>query len=66
LGDYTQIPRGRVFQKKDGSFQLMCGSWITQEIVDLVEDEFDLQNQIVEVIKDEHGSSGLDGVNNGD
>ncbi|MDR2953303.1 MAG: hypothetical protein LBU82_08695, partial [Treponema sp.] len=34
--DYTQIPRGRIFQYKDGTFQLMCGSWITDHIEDLI------------------------------
>jgi len=36
--DYSEIPRGRIFQKKDGTFQLMCGSWITDKIKDLIID----------------------------
>ena len=52
--DYTQVPRGRIFQRNDGVFQLMCGSWIDGHIVDLVKDEFDLQNAQLEIKLDEH------------
>ena len=58
--DYTQMPRGRIFETDDGKFQLMCGAWITDHIVDLVKDEFDLQNVSLEIIKDELWEPGLD------
>jgi len=56
--DYTQIPRGRIFQYKDGTFQIMCGSWVNEHIIDLVKEEFDLQNIPLEVKKDEHWEIG--------
>jgi hypothetical protein len=56
--DYTQIPRGRIFQYKDGNFQLMCGSWINEHIIDLVKEEFDLKNVPLEVKIDEHWEIG--------
>ena len=56
--DYTQIPRGRVFQRKDGVFQLMCGSWINEDIVSLIKDEFDLQNVQLEIKVDSHWEIG--------
>jgi hypothetical protein len=58
MKDYTQIPRGRVFETKDGLFQLMCGSWINEHIIDLVKEEFDLQNVPFEVKIDEHWEIG--------
>lgn len=56
--DYTQIPRGRIFQYKNGTFQLMCGSWINEHIIDLVKEEFDLQNIPLEIKIDEHWEIG--------
>jgi hypothetical protein len=56
--DYTQIPRGRIFQRKDSVFQLMCGSWIDEHIVDLVKEEFDLKNVQFEIVIDEHWEIG--------
>ena len=56
--DYTQIPRGIIFQKKDGGFQLMCGSWMNDHIEDLVKDEFDLQNVPLERTIDIHWELG--------
>ena len=40
-------PRGRVFQIEnkndtDNNFELMCGSWINDHIIELVKDEFNL------------------------
>jgi hypothetical protein len=35
----------------------MCGSWITEDIVGLVKDEFDLQNVPFEVNVDEYKDS---------
>ncbi len=56
--DYTLIPRGRIFQRKDGVFQLMCGSWINDDIENLVKEEFDLQTVQFERIIDEHWEIG--------
>ena len=57
--DYTQIPRGRIFQReKDGVFQLMCGNWITDEIENLVKLEFDLNNVPFERVIDTHWDLG--------
>ena len=56
--EYTLVPRGRIFQRKDGVFQLMCGSWINDHIESLVKDEFDLQNVLFEKIVDEHWEIG--------
>jgi len=58
-GDYTKIPRGRIFQRKtDNVFEVMCGSWMTEHIMELVIDEFDLQTQNVEKVIDEHWEIG--------
>ena len=56
--DYTEIPRGRIFQRSDGTFQLMCGSWINEHIINLVKEEFDLKNVPFEVKIDEHWEIG--------
>ena len=58
IKNYTQVPRGRIFQKKDGVYQLMCGSWINEQIVDLVKEEFDLKNVQIEVKIDGHWEIG--------
>jgi hypothetical protein len=58
-GDYTKIPRGRIFQRRaDNVFEVMCGSWITPHIMELVIEEFDLQKQTVEQVIDEHWELG--------
>ncbi|MDR1005511.1 MAG: hypothetical protein LBL74_01420 [Bacteroidales bacterium] len=56
--DYTQIPRGRIFQRRDGTFEIMCGSWMDDNIKELIIDEFDLQKQKVEIVIDEHWELG--------
>ena len=56
--DYTQIPRGRVFQRENGAFELMCGSWINEHIVELVKDDFNLWNVSLEVKVDVHWEIG--------
>ncbi|GHV56662.1 hypothetical protein FACS1894182_03670 [Bacteroidia bacterium] len=56
--DYTKIPRGRLFQRRDEVFEVMCGSWMTPHIMDLVIEEFDLQKQTVEPVIDEHWELG--------
>ena len=58
-GDYTQVPRGRVFQFEDG-FKVMTGSWIDrypeakEEIIFI----FDLPEQNTEFVKDSHWDIG--------
>lgn len=58
--DYTLTPRGRIFQLKSGLFQLMVGSWIEifPHVVELVKDEFDLQDVPFEVIINDHWEIG--------
>ena len=56
--DYIEIPRGRIFQREDGTFQLMCGSWITDHIVNMVKEEFDLDNVTFEYVIDTHWELG--------
>ena len=58
MRDYTKIPRGRIFQRKDGTFHLMCGSWINDHIVDLVKDEFNLQGAAFQIVVDIHWEIG--------
>ena len=58
LKDYTLIPRGRIFQRDNGTFELMCGSWINEHIIELVKDEFNLTNVPLEVIVDSHWEIG--------
>jgi len=46
-GDYTQIPRGRVFNTGEG-FVVKVGSWINDypEAKELIIDEFDLEQEV--------------------
>ncbi|MCL2520848.1 MAG: hypothetical protein FWE37_07625 [Spirochaetaceae bacterium] len=60
--DYTAVPRGRVFQRKDGTFELMCGSWVDdygrEYIESLVKEEFNLLDVPVETIISSHWELG--------
>jgi len=60
--DYTMIPRGRIFQREDGLFQMMCGSWIKDYeegyIEKLVREEFNLQDVPFETVIDTHWDIG--------
>ena len=58
MKDYTQIPRGRVFQLENGIFELFCGSWINEHIISLVKDEFNLGEVQLEVKIDSHWEIG--------
>lgn len=58
MADYTMIPRGRIFQTEDGVFRVMCGHWMTDHIMELIEDEFYLDGQNVQVELDEHWELG--------
>jgi hypothetical protein len=56
--DYTMIPRGRIFQFNDGHFELMCGNWINDHIIEMVKEEFNLQQVSLTVTIDEHWEIG--------
>jgi len=59
LQDYTMLPRGRIFQDKtENHFELMCGSWINDHIIELIKEEFNLQNVPLKVIVDTHWEIG--------
>ena len=58
MSDYTQLPGGRIFQLENGSFELMCGNWINDHIVDLIKDEFSLWDVPLEVKIDIHWEIG--------
>ena len=60
LNDYTVVPRGRVFYK-NGVFYIVTGNWIndnTDYIVQLIIDEFNLQDQKVKLKYDSHWDIG--------
>ncbi|MDR0551343.1 MAG: hypothetical protein LBG72_04925 [Spirochaetaceae bacterium] len=56
--DYTLVPRGMIFQDRQGKFFVMCGSWMNDEILSLVKNEFFLDNVELEVVIDEHWELG--------
>jgi hypothetical protein len=58
VSDYTKLPGGRIFQLENGTFELMCGSWINERIVELIKDEFNLRNVPLEVKVDTHWEIG--------
>lgn len=59
INDYTQIPRGRIFfDRKANEYDIKCGSWITDEAIELIKNTFNLQNEIVFVEKDIHWELG--------
>lgn len=58
-GDYTLIPRGRIFQYEDGHFEVMVGDWFKQHnIKELIIDEFDLPEHQTDFIIDRHWNIG--------
>ena len=59
-GDYTQRPRGRVFEFKDKGFVVFTGQWIDTypQVKDLVLEEFQLPKDATEFRKDEHWDLG--------
>lgn len=64
-GDYTMIPRGRVFQFKDEGYKVMVGSWINDypQAKQLILDVFNLPIENTEFRIDSHwdlGNSCLD------
>ena len=58
-GDYTQVPRGRIFEFSDRGFVVMVGHWIDDypEAKPLILDEFDLPTN-TEFRIDEHWDIG--------
>ena len=60
--DYTQIPRGRIFQREiDNAFEIRAGKWIEEDkeaIKKLIIEEFSLENENVEIIYDNHWDIG--------
>lgn len=61
LGDYTQVPRGRVFGLEDGTFKVMHGSWLEQypEAREVILAEFDLPADRTEFVYDSHWDVGV-------
>lgn len=62
VGDYKDIPRGRIFFKPDEKKFFVCvGSWISEhtEVVDLVVEEFCLENENYEFVIREHWELGM-------
>lgn len=59
FGEYTDMPRGRVFEFKDEGFKVYVGDWIDDcpEAVDLILEEFSLPED-TEFIKDVHWDIG--------
>lgn len=59
-GDYTRVPRGRVFQLESGKFIVMVGSWIDDnpEAKELIIDEFQLPEDSTEFQIDIHWELG--------
>ena len=59
-GDYTLVPRGRVFEIEDRGFLVCTGDWITKhpEAKNEILFEFDLPEDKTEFIIDEHWDIG--------
>lgn len=59
-GDYTKVPRGRVFEIEDEGFVICIGSWSDKypDVVNLVIDEFNLPSERTKVIIDPHWELG--------
>jgi hypothetical protein len=59
-GDYTQVPRGRVWQREtDGAFYVTIGKWINEypQAKGLIAEEFDLPDS-TEFVYDRHWDIG--------
>ena len=58
-GDYTLVPRGRVFEVKDKGFVVYTGDWINDypQVKDLIKAEFELPEN-TEFVKDVHWDIG--------
>lgn len=58
--DYTQMPRGRVFQYENGRFEIVVGSWIDKypNLHKTILKEFDLTHDITDIVIGEHWEIG--------
>ena len=59
-GDYTKVPRGRVFEFKDEGFVVFTGDWIDEypSAKELIIDEFQLPKDNTKFVKDSHWDIG--------
>lgn len=59
-GDYTLVPRGRVFQLEDKSFAVIVGDWIKDypEATEIIIYEFDLPKDNTKFIINNHWNIG--------
>lgn len=59
-GDYTQVPRGRVFEFKDKGFIVFTGDWIEDypQVREMIIEEFQLPRDRVTFEKDIHWDLG--------
>ena len=59
-GDYTQVPRGRIFEFKNDGFKVFTGSWINDypECKNLIMYEFQLPENNTKFVQDEHWDIG--------
>lgn len=59
-GDYSIIPRGRVFEIEDGTYRVYVGSWIDKYPMskELIIDEFNLPIDKTTFVKDIHWEQG--------
>ena len=59
-GDYTQVPRGRVFQFEDGTFVVFTGDWIKDrpQVKSMILEEFDLPEDATTFKTDIHWQLG--------
>lgn len=64
-GDYTKVPRGRVFDYKNLGPVVFTGNWINQypQVKQLIIDEFDLPDNVI-FCQDEHGILDMVGLMN--
>lgn len=60
FGDYTQVPRGRVFEFEGQGFKVYTGSWISDhpEAKQQIIDEFELPEDRTEFVQDSHWDIG--------
>lgn len=52
--DYATVPKGRVYQNRNKEFLILCGLWITKEIIELIQFEFDLFDVPLRVVIEEN------------
>lgn len=59
-GNYTEVPRGRIFEVEGDGFKICVGSWFQEypNVEDLVIEEFNLPRENTTVIIDSHWDLG--------